>query len=138
MKFTNWTAHNMWISFDSMLQTFGQKKVSSVIIFGIMRNIRLLSTELTEFNEIKQKCLQKYKIDEAHKNDADIEERIKKCNLELNTIGQEEIEVHLHQISYNFDQLQENLENADVLISMQDIMFLQLICKREHPDSNEK
>lgn len=131
MKFTNGTAYSMLVSFGNMLQTFGQKKVSSVIVFGIMRNLRILNTELNEFNELRQKYLLKYNIDDDHKNDEDIKDRIEKCELELAPVTQEEIEVNLHRISYDFDQLQENLEKADVLISMQDIFFLQLICKQE-------
>ena len=79
MKFTNGGAYNTMLSLNNMIQKFGNKDVSSVLLFGIMRNIRILCTELKEFEEIRQKLMEKYKIDEEHKNDEDLNDRIQKC-----------------------------------------------------------
>ncbi len=130
MKFTNGGAYNMMLSLNNMIQKFESKDVSSVILFGIMRNIRILSTELKEFEEIRQKLMQKYEIDEKHKNDEDLNDRIQKFESELSPITEEEIEVDIHHISYEFDKVQTVLEKIDIPISLQDIVFLQLICKQ--------
>lgn len=137
MKFTNGTAYAMLLSFNNMLQDFQDKKISSVIIFGIMRNTRILNMELTEFMGLRQEYMEKYRIDEDHINDKDIEERIHSCEMELTPVANEEIDINLHHISYDFDELQNNLENADVPLNMQDVAFLQLICKQPDVKSNE-
>lgn len=133
MKFTNGGAYNMMLSLNNMIQKFGNKDVSSVLLFGIMRNIRILSTELKEFEEIRQKLMEKYKIDEEHKNDEDLNDRIQKCESELSPITEEEIKVDLHHISYDFDRVQDILEKVDVPINIQDVISLQLICKQPEP-----
>jgi len=98
-----------------------------------MRNIRILCTELKEFEEIRQKLMEKYKIDEEHKNDEDLNDRIQKCESELSPITEEEIKVDLHHISYDFDRVQDILEKVDVPINIQDVISLQLICKQPEP-----
>lgn len=138
MKFTNGGAYNMMLSLNNMIQKFESKDVSSVILFGIMRNIRILSTELKEFEEIRQKLMQKYEIDEKHKNDEDLNDRIQKFESELSPITEEEIEVDIHHISYEFDKVQTVLEKIDIPISLQDIVFLQLICKQPEPSTKDE
>lgn len=134
MKFTNGSAYNMMLTLNNIIQKFGNKDISSVILFGIMKNIRILSTEIKEFEEIRQKLMQKYEIDEEHKDDTDLLDRIKLCEDELEIIVKEEIDINIYHISYEFNKVQDILEKIDVPINMQDVVFLQLICKQPEPN----
>lgn len=127
MEMTNMQADMMFGELTTIAASM-KNGGSSIIRFGLLRNIRKFENELNEYFEIKRQLLQKYDI--TTDEQLTTTESGKLFMEEFTPIAEEKVNVDLHVINMTFDELCDSMEAQNVNISG-DITLLELFCKKE-------
>lgn len=125
MELTNLLAENILTSYNVMMDSLSKGEAPTLIVFGLMRNINILKSELEAYLTMKKKLIEKHNItsDEQINTTPEGQAFVE----ELTPIASEKIKIEFHKLNLTFEQLCEKMETCNAMIAG-DVRMLSLIC----------